>query len=122
MMMQRLKDMNPVRKFFQRFVDFTSELRCSSAAQATARVLDKHFVNDCGFGDCAQKIVYEFTDFSGNTIIGEYAGMESNFYNVKIGDEILIRFVTDHPHRNMPLDALGIIRPAKTTQEAASNE
>jgi hypothetical protein len=57
------------------------------------------------------QITYEFCDDSGQTLTGKHVGTESSYWGVKVGHQILIRYLESNSKMNAPIDALGIIRP-----------
>jgi len=93
-----------------RFTDHSASLRCSKA-EVVGRVARKTFLKDAGFGDCPMQIDYEFTDSSGQVVVGRHVGTESSFYGIKVGDRILLRYLQSDAKKNAPKDALGIITP-----------
>jgi len=97
-------------------MDNKPALRCSKA-EIAGSITSKAFAKDAGFGDCPMQITYEFRDAAGRTVTGKHVGTESNYYSVKIGDRILIRYLESEPRKNAPKDSLGIIRPVSSHEQ-----
>ncbi|MBI5387998.1 MAG: hypothetical protein HZA90_25320 [Verrucomicrobia bacterium] len=95
---------------FTRFIDHSAALRCSKA-DAVGHITAKAFVKDAGFGDCPMQIDFEFLDSGGRVVTGRHVGTESSYRGIKVGDQILIRFLESDPKTNAPKDSLGIITP-----------
>jgi hypothetical protein len=93
-----------------KLTDFTPALRCS-AEEVIGVVTGKAFVKDTGFGDCPMGIDYEFADLHDHLVCGRFEATESSFYQLKIGDKIIIRYLKDKSHINAPRDSIAIIRP-----------
>lgn len=89
-------------------VDMRPGLRC--APKANAMVTLKQFVGDRGFGDCPMLIKYCFRTSHNQSVLGEYQSTESSFYDLQVGDTIVVRYDIDSPHFNAPEDSLSIVR------------
>lgn len=96
--------------FLRRFVDHSSSLRCSKS-ESTGVIIGKKFVKDAGFGDCPMQITFEFLDSTGKSRIGKHIGTESSYFGVKVGDQILVRYIEKDPEICAPADSLGMIMP-----------
>ncbi|MCA8993130.1 MAG: hypothetical protein KDA88_14165 [Planctomycetaceae bacterium] len=63
-------------------------------------------------------IKYKFCTRDGTSVTGEFAATESAFYGIESGDEIPVRYISDHPQINAPDDALSIIKAVPKPSEA----
>ena len=89
-------------------IDMRPGLRCASRANAIITL--KQFVGDRGFGDCPMLIRYCFQTSSDQSVLGEYQSTESSFYNLQVGDTIVVRYDAEKPNFNAPEDSLSIVR------------
>lgn len=88
-------------------IDYRPTLR--GGTECPARIVNKQFSGDAGFGDCAMFIEYEFVTTDNETVLGRFEATQSSFFQVKVGDTILVRYDPKHAFRNAPTDALCII-------------
>lgn len=97
------------------FTDYSPALRCSTA-ESIGRITQKAFLKDVGFGDCAMRITYDFSDARGHIVAGKHSGTESSYYGVQIGDMILIqRFAWHYQSGPARLKTWLTIRSSPTT-------
>jgi hypothetical protein len=55
-------------------------------------------------------IRYCFQTSSDQSVLGEYQSTESSFYNLQVGDTIVVRYDAEKPNFNAPEDSLSIVR------------
>lgn len=99
---------NTLNRFIK--LDDSPVLR-ASCCESHGHVTGLSYAKDARQSDSPVVMEYQFKDCNGHIVNGRYVGTESSFTLIKVGDQVLIRYVKDDPALNMPKDAIGKITP-----------